>query len=251
MLLTWLAAGPVYAACTSPAGNERDIIYNGDYNTYQFCNGTRWMGYGGGSSCTASGGYNPTAPSGSGYFVLTSTTWNGNLGGLSGADAKCLTELTANTAWMGYATANSNGQLVATKVHAFLCAGSNYSPGMCNNPMPLTTYYFSNAGNGAAGGASFTTDSNGLGPGDSANWSAANYFSGSYDYWTDRAYTSSALWAASGRYAPGESCSSWSTASSGSSGGIGNAGQTDQSRWNTNSDPTCDNTYRLICMVNP
>ena len=44
-----LAAGPVYAACSNPAGNEGDIIYNGDYHTYQFCDGTNWYAIGGGS----------------------------------------------------------------------------------------------------------------------------------------------------------------------------------------------------------
>jgi hypothetical protein len=44
--LACLAAGPVYADCTSPAGNERDIIYNNGFHTYQFCNGTNWMPFG-------------------------------------------------------------------------------------------------------------------------------------------------------------------------------------------------------------
>ncbi len=42
ILLASLAARPVYAACANPAGNEGDIIYNADYHTYQFCNGTSW-----------------------------------------------------------------------------------------------------------------------------------------------------------------------------------------------------------------
>jgi hypothetical protein len=42
-----LAAGWAHAACTSPAGNEAAIIYNGDYHTYQFCNGSSWIAYGG------------------------------------------------------------------------------------------------------------------------------------------------------------------------------------------------------------
>ena len=95
--------------------------------------------------------------------------------GACGADATCLTELKTNTGWQGYSTANSNGQLVASQSS---CLPVRYST--CNNLMPLTTYYFANAGNGAAGGASFTTDSSGVGPNDSNDWRAANYFSGTY-----------------------------------------------------------------------
>ena len=240
-----------YAACTSPAGVERDIIYNNDYHTYQFCNGTGWMAYGGGSTCTASGGYSPTVPSNAGYFVLSGTTWNGNLGGYrDGADALCYTELTVtNTSWMGYATANSNGQLTRSHIHAFICDNFN-----CNNLMPLTTYYFAVANNGSAGGASFTTDSTGLGPNDSANWSAANYFSGTYTYWVDMGTTSSSVW--SGASANGGSnniCWSagpWKDSTGGLSGTIGVSTNTNGSRWNAGTG-LCSNTYNLICFVNP
>jgi hypothetical protein len=48
MLLACLAAaGPVYAGCTSPAGNEADYVYNLNYHTWQFCNGSSWIAYGG------------------------------------------------------------------------------------------------------------------------------------------------------------------------------------------------------------
>jgi hypothetical protein len=136
MVLACLAPGLVYAGtCTTPPGKEADYVYNYDYHTFQFCNGSSWIAMG---SC----GCGPpiqspiTAPNGSGYFVLSHDTYDGNLGGLSGADAKCLTDLTTHTGWMGYATANSNGQLVASKVHAFLCYNDN--PWTCNNTMPLT-----------------------------------------------------------------------------------------------------------------
>ncbi len=147
------------------AGNEGDVIYNAAYSTYQFCNGTSWIPYGGGGSCGAT--YSPTVPSNSGYFVMSGGTYTGNLGNLPGANSICLTDLTTNTGWMGYATANANGQLVASKVLAFLCDGA-----ICNNLMPVTTYYFANAGNAAAGGASFMTNSSGFGPGDNADWAA-------------------------------------------------------------------------------
>jgi len=97
---------------------------------------------------------------------MSKDTWNGDLysvagaGGLSplnAADKLCLRELTTLTSWQGYSAAKSKGQLVASKVHAFLCNGGSG----CNNLRPETTYYFANAGDSTVGGASFTTDSNG------------------------------------------------------------------------------------------
>lgn len=39
--------------CSNPTGNEADVMYNGDFHTYQFCNGTQWMSEG---AIGASGG---------------------------------------------------------------------------------------------------------------------------------------------------------------------------------------------------
>jgi hypothetical protein len=63
LLLACLAAGPAYAGtCTNPTGNEADEIYNEDYHTYQFCNGTNWTPFGTGGTIGYSGGgcSNPT-----------------------------------------------------------------------------------------------------------------------------------------------------------------------------------------------
>jgi hypothetical protein len=46
--LIFLAAGSARANCINPAGVEKDMDYNGDYHTYQFCNGTNWMSMAGG-----------------------------------------------------------------------------------------------------------------------------------------------------------------------------------------------------------
>jgi hypothetical protein len=243
-----LADGPVYGGtCSNPTRNEGDQFYNGDFHTWEFCNGTSWMAFGGGNSCSGGSGYSPTAPSNSGYFVMSGTQWNGNLGDVTGADALCYTELTStNTSWKGYSTANSNGQLVASKIHAFICDTTT-----CNNLMPLTTYYFAVANSSSAGGASFTTDSNGLGPNDSANWSAANYFSGTYNYWASRLNTSSTAFSnASSGGAPGYCGYYWNTGTSGGSAYIGNSAQTNANRWNDTSF-ACNNTFNLICFVNP
>jgi hypothetical protein len=33
----------VVLPCASPSGNAGDIVYNGDYHTYQYCNGAQWI----------------------------------------------------------------------------------------------------------------------------------------------------------------------------------------------------------------
>jgi hypothetical protein len=251
-VLALLPAAPVHAGtCSNPTGAEADIIYNNDYHTFQFCDGSNWMAFGGGKSCApASPGYHPTVPSGNGYFVLSKGTYNGafqnysasgGVGDLAGADAICLSEVTTNTGWKGYSTANTSGQLIASKVHAFLCDEHT-----CTNLMPLTTYYFANAGNSSAGGASFTTDSNGVGPNDSADWSAANYFSGSYTYWMDMTATSNTAWS---NITTGYGCGNWVNGSV-QNGGYGQSAQTTSARWYANIN-ACSNAYNLICVVNP
>ena len=248
-LITCLAAGPAYGGtCVSPAGNEADIVYNSAYHTYQFCNGTSWMAYGGGGTCTpASSGYSPTVPSGNGYFVLSHGTYNGNLGGTgpAGVDATCLTDLTTNTGWIGYSTANSNGQLVADKVHAFICQSA-----YCGNLIPLTTYYFANALNSSAGGASFTTDSIGDGPNDSADWAAANYFSGTYDWWSARASFSNTAWQPTWDTLNTD-CTNWTTSSGATFGNVGVTANTTNLRWSANGSAACSTTLHIICLVNP
>jgi hypothetical protein len=136
-----------------------------------------------------------------------------------------------------------NGQLVGSKVRAFLCSGV-----VCNNLIPLTTYYFADAANSGAGGAYFTTDSNGFGPNNSKPWSAANYFSGSYSYWTNRSYTSASLW--NSTPVDGNSCFNWSGAYGDKNAEVGVSGATNAGRWSSFLD-TCDKSYCVICVVNP
>jgi len=48
---------PARATCSGPNGNEADVIYNGPYHTYQFCNGTNWIPFGAsGTAAVPSGG---------------------------------------------------------------------------------------------------------------------------------------------------------------------------------------------------
>lgn len=51
-----LTSAPAQANCSNPTDTEGKFIYNGDYHTYQFCNGTNWVsmaGGGGGGSGSA------------------------------------------------------------------------------------------------------------------------------------------------------------------------------------------------------
>jgi hypothetical protein len=248
ILLAFLPAVPVHAGtCSNPTGNERDIIYNSDYHTYQFCNGTKWFQFHSGLEASYQATNNPTIPAGSGFFVLSHDTYNGNLGDLSGADAACLSDLTTNTGWKGYATANSRGELNSSKVHAFLCDSTS-----CTKLTASTTYYFANAANSSAGGATFTTDSNSQGPNDNANWAAANYFSGTYTYWTGNGGSSATAWSTSAAGYFNETCQySWSTSSGTINGYTGTSSYTNASRWQDGTDPICSNSYHLICFVNP
>lgn len=182
------------------------------------------------------------------YFVLTQTTWNGDLGGQSGAHAKCLTELTTNTNWMGYATANANGLLTASKVFAFGQCGTN--GGACTGTMiPNMAYRFAVVGDSAKGGSTFVTDSSGRGPNDSANWAGTTYFGTSTSYWSSR-HAGANKWTNTGW---GAYCSNWTSSSSGVSGGVGIPGSTGDSRWHGEFNPnsTCDNLLPLVCFVNP
>ena len=66
LLAACLAATPAYAGCSNPTGNEADRIYNSDYQTLQFCNGTNWVPF---------GAYN--AYVGPGDIVSGATAWYG------------------------------------------------------------------------------------------------------------------------------------------------------------------------------
>jgi len=243
-LLAFLPVAPTYAGCSNPTGNEKDIIYNNDYHTYEFCDGTRWFSMG-----------KPIAGRQgevSGYFVMTKTAHNGNFNStgdnLNAPDARCLTELTTDPSWKGYSVAKANGQVIAAKVHAFLCTER-----ICNKLIPLTTYYFANAADITAGGASFTTDANGDGPNDSADWSAANYFNGDYLYWTGyRNPQTDSSWAdtPSGGGYQCKTTNPWDTETSSARGVYGHSTFANKERWWAGND-TCDQPHYLICYVDP
>lgn len=199
----------------------------------------------GGASLTwSAASINPTP----GYFVLTSTTWDGNLGGFAGANSKCVTELTTTyTSWLGYSSASSAGLLNSSHIKAWICATS----GTCNNLLPFVTYKFARADSGAVGGATFTTDANGLGPSDSNSWSGGTYFNTSTSYWTNRGSGTNTLWP-SGAFAWGNNndCTDFVSNVSSQSSVVGNPGYTTANRWAASSS-LCNVSLPLVCAVNP
>ncbi|MGP0001309.1 MAG: hypothetical protein ACLPKW_26700 [Acetobacteraceae bacterium] len=244
--------GPYFFGATSDTcdSNHAGLVqYTG--GNIEVCNGSAWT-----SIAQVQGSTPPTAPSGSGYFVMSKSTWTGNLGGLSGANALCLTELTTNTGWAGYATANANGYLTSSNVFAFLCFDLTSYQSCVENLMPLATYYYADANNSSNGGGSFTTDSNGDGPNDNIAWNAANRFGANYQYWIgDRSqdptnYTTE--WYTNQAGFPYDACNGWTDSTSSYDGEIGSAAGTVYTRYSAGGVTSlCNTAQHLICVVNP
>lgn len=180
-------------------------------------------------------------------MVLSAGTWNGNLGQIAGADAKCLSDLTGND-WLNKAYAVSRGLLISAKVKAFLCTSNSVAS--CNNALPHTTYTFAASGAPSTGGAQFVTDDAGRGPGNAQNWAGTNYFGGDARYWANRGTSTAELWAASGQASFGTAavCGQFDTTVG--NGNTGNANNANGLRWQSSTLP-CSNAYHLICMVHP
>lgn len=178
-----------------------------------------------------------TANTNLGAFVISSTQYQGSaLGGMSGANSICLTELTTHN-FVG--KLNVSGKLNATKVKAFLCDNTT-----CNNLTGSKTYVFADASSMNAGGSTFTTNASGQGPNDSNSWVSNTYFSGLPQYWTGRAAGTATLWPLT---ASGTSCSGWTASGSGT---IGYVAWSDEMRWSYTST-SCTTSNYLICVVNP
>lgn len=178
-----------------------------------------------------------TSTNGKGYFVMSSSGSNGNFGGRAGADATCLTNLTAGS-WLEKASAT----LDAAHVFSFLCDGTG-----CNNLQASTIYQFARSGSGTAGGAIFVTNASGRGPGNGTDWSGATLFNSSQDFWSGRGAGSSTLWPTT---AGGSHCTNWSDGTITPSGVNGRSDRNDDGRWNDGSD-SCDSSLRYVCFVNP
>ena len=55
-VMLFFAAPAAYAACTNPAGDEGEQLYNLDHHMMQFCNGTAWVAMGSAGGGSGAGG---------------------------------------------------------------------------------------------------------------------------------------------------------------------------------------------------
>jgi hypothetical protein len=243
-----VASSGYFASCTFP-------VKSGDYWKVTVSGGTGtvyWMPI---VTAYAPGGTtNPVFTAANGWFILSHDTWNGNLGGLSGADSKCLSDLTTYD-WKGKSDAQSFGVLNSTHVFAWLC-----DTGTCRNVTASKKYYFAASGDTSAGGTYFTPDSGGyfgyvdLGGGDfgsdGVQYSALSTFNANTQYWTNRDNDGNAAFLNSADTSASGTCTSWSSASNTRYGIHGASTAADGNRWWADS-VECSNVMHLICIVNP
>jgi hypothetical protein len=224
----WIALGALNpgaggGACSSPTMAEGSIFYNDDFDVLQYCNGTDWKALHG---TTGTGG----------YLVQSYNKWNGDLGGLSGADAKCLSDLQTYD-WLGKSDA---GTLTAARVKALLCDSTS-----CNQAEPETDYRTAVANNTALGGIGFRTDDQGRGIGNSTYFDEDNYENVS-GFWSNRGTVNAETWSNSPQGT--NHCTNWSVTSG--NGRVGNMANNNALRWNESSY-SCNSTRYLMCLVNP
>ena len=238
-----LRVGADVTACSGTISGA--IRYDTTDNELEYCNGTAWLSI----NHTSDTGTAPTSTTGMGYFVLSSATTTGNLGGIAGANTWCYNDLNANN-WNGKADATSRGIFTTGNVRALLMENySNY-----NFPMPNITYIFARSGHATYGGATFTTDGSGLGPYNAQYWSGTNYFGGVFEYWTGFYQYNGGTEEAWGPYESGSSmdCGQWTQSGSGDTGLYAFSNSNTHRRWG---DPypntSCNRTLRVICMVHP
>ncbi len=232
-------------ACTADLNGAQRV--NSQTQTVELCVGGAWM-MPSPAWTPAAGQPTPNPTPGSGYFVLSESTWDGNLGGFSGANAKCLTELTTKTNWMYYSTANAAGQLVADKVKAFICIGREN----CNLFMPGATYYYARVGDDTVGGGFLNSQLNQSAVvGTTSTWSASNFFGGDYSYWTGRDSGPTGTIPTGG---PNHTnyCDGFYNNSNARNGQYGMSNSSTSTRWYvTYGGSGCDASMRLVCMVHP
>lgn len=165
-------------------------------------------------------------------FVLSDVTYPGNLGGLAGANAKCLTIL-QNGTFAGKAALT----LDSGTVSAFLCDSVT-----CQNLRPNKRYFMSRISSSLK--QYFSTNASGQGPLDLVNWNTN--FGISTNYWTGRTSSGNVAWINS----PGDgTCSNWTSSSSGISGTQGTCNSTNETRWSDSVSTPCNVSRRLICLI--
>lgn len=172
-----------------------------------------------------------------GYLVSVQTGHvSGNLGGLAGVNAICLSTLTGINWWNGRVSAQARGLLNATNVKAWLCDSSG-----CQNMTPSTAYKLSVvSGQGQMSDYTFTTTAGGLPPDDNIHWASVGTVA-SGTYLTGRN--------ASGTHTGAFNCNNW--ADLGATATVANGGGSPISnKFNTFTD-ACNTPKRWFCMVNP
>lgn len=229
--VSYIMKGTSVNSCSS-AGK---FTYDSGISTYKYCNGidNNWYRM----TASASGGT-------FGYMVRTSTKWPGTLGGLTGANDKCLTELTtASIYWNGKDDA---GTLTAARVQAWLCDGTNCQNPKANSVYKLAAASLTGPNTSTPGGATININSSGIGPGNADNWSGATFFGSATAYWTGRAAGTATDWPDS---SSATNCVGWGNGTGGNNAmtGIGSA---TAARWSS-ATAACNSSQALICMVNP
>ena len=189
------------------------------------------------------GGAPPEIGWSGGYFVLVPNASNANMGGLAGATSLCVNALSSGGVWRGKTDATQRGIINSSQVRPFLC-----TTGGCQNGQPNTTYRFAVVGASTAGGATFTTDGSGVGPGDTANWGDLARFGATEDGYyivTGRNTGSNSAWATT---AHTNTCGDWTVTSGNARYGI--TFSTGTGRWSQTS-MGCNTTWSLACFVDP
>lgn len=256
--ITNTAPGQTYSAGTGVAISGTTISNTGDTSASDDITSLT-----GGTGISISGSGNsrtialPTCPSGSflqsngstyvcttaqqpivtdNFFLLSKNTYTGNLGGVTGADQKCLTEVNSNDFY-----GKPAGKIyAASNVRAFICSTT-----FCNGTLSNTQYTMGRLGFPLIGGYKFTTDVDGFGPNDSKDWSAGNAFGSGADYWSNRNVISGTKWNNTPTLSD---CSLW-TSGAVTNGFHGRTNQTGFQRW-TYVTMNCSNPLSLVCIVN-
>ena len=233
-----LRLGTSNTACDSSTRGA--IRWSSIDRTIEMCDGTTsWRKIIGNITVPAVSSPDPNK----GFFVLTAETFNSNLGNITGAHAKCLTDLT-NYNWNGKTEAISRGLLNSTKVRAWLCVGS-----ACQNMVPNVNYQFAVSGAPNKGGATIKVAADGVTHNNTQNWSGYNYW-GAATYFTGRTGGGVNTVFGGTIYNP---CRNWTyTGPSGSDyGPQANSNSTGTERWNTTQYSTCNQLHKLVCLVDP
>lgn len=246
-------------------GDKGKFNYDSTGNIWRYCNGTNWISFAvtvSTSTCSTAGAlafdgsYVARFCNGTnwvyansvnfGYFILGSSAYRmtGSMGGLAGANANCLADLTANN-WNGKDDAQRRGLLVAAKVKAWLCDGAT-----CNEGLASTRYRYGAANDLTAGGTIFTTDASGLGPNSGNSWKVAGTFSTTTGFWTGRSAGTANQWGAT---PAADTCSGLTSNTAGGTpaGVVGTANANNGTRWNTGTPADCSGVRFMICFVHP